>query len=112
MSDYPSDMDGVPTCEWGSATLCGQPATWVCYPDKFPQPIYACDQHAPCVVAADRARRLASAPPLPLPDLKAFVTALAWQAVLLRNTDLLRSQNASAAFRMALDEYHRRIEPR
>jgi hypothetical protein len=98
-----------PTCEYGFPTLCGQPATWVCYPDKFPLPIHACDQHAPHMVSAELAHRLSWAPPLPLPDLKAFVTALAWRAVLLRDTNPLRAENASAAFRMARDEYQRRV---
>lgn len=98
-----------PTCEYGFPTLCGEAATWVCYPDKYPLPIYACDRHAPRMVSADLAHRLPSAPPLPLPDLKVFVTALAWQSFLLRDgSNTLRAQNASAAFRRARDDYRRR----
>ncbi len=100
-----------PTCEWGAAELCGQPAAWTCYPDKFPGHIYACDSHAPLMVPADRAHRLSFAPPLALPQLKALVTALAWQSVLLRDSDTLRAANASAAFRMALAEYRQRGGP-
>ena len=104
----PGQVD--PTCEWGSAALCGQPATWVCYPDKFPLPVYACDQHAPRMVEADQAHRLSWAPPLPLPDLKEYVTALAWRSWLLRNsgTEQLRAENAHAAFQRAREEYERR----
>lgn len=101
-----------PTCEWGSSTLCGQPATWVCYPDKYPLPIYACDRHAPLMVSAELAHRLSWAPPLPLADLKAFVTALAWRSVLLRDsgTNTLRAGNARAAFQRARDEYVARLK--
>lgn len=98
-----------PTCEYGFPTLCGQPATWICYPDKFPTSIYACDRHAPRMVTAELAHRLSWAPPLPLDDLKEFVTALAWRAALLRSTDPLRAENARAAFRRARDEYERRL---
>ena len=97
-----------PTCEYGSPELCGKAASWVCYPDKFPTSIYACDRHAPLMVSADLAHRLSWAPPLSLPDLKAFVTALAWRSVLLRDVDALRAGNANAAFRMARDEYIKR----
>lgn len=98
----------VNTCEYGFPELCGEAATWVCYPDKFPTHIYACDRHAPLMVPADRAHRLPSAPQLPLPALKEYVTALAWQSVLLRDVDTVRADNARAAFRTARDEYQRR----
>ncbi len=102
-----------PTCEYGYPKMCGEPATWVCYPDKYPLPIHACDRHGPLMVSAELAHRLSWAPPLPLPDLKAFVTALAWQAVLLRESNPLRADNARAAFRRARDEYQRRqTEPK
>lgn len=98
-----------PTCEYGCPTVCGEAATWVCYPDKFPQQVYACDRHAPLMVSAELAHRLPWAPPLPLPDLKAFVTALAWRSVLLRDgSNRVRASNAHAAFRNAHDEYLRR----
>jgi hypothetical protein len=97
-----------PTCEYGFPTLCGQMATWVCYPDQYPLPIYACDRHAPLMVSAELAHRLSWAPPLSLPDLKAFVTALAWRAVLLRESNPIRSRNASATFQMARDEFVKR----
>lgn len=97
------------TCDWGSSVLCGKHATWTCLPDKFPTYLFACDEHAPRMFAAELAKRLPSAPPLPLPDLKAFVTALAWASVLLRGTgNQLRAENARAAFRDAYEEYERR----
>lgn len=86
------------TCEWGYPELCGAVATWICYPDKFPGSIYACDRHAPSMVSAELAHRLPDAPPLPLPELKAYVDALAWRSVLLRDTNRLRADNAHAAF--------------
>lgn len=96
------------TCEWGHSELCGKPATWVLYPDKFPGSLYACDRHAPRMADADRAHRLPSAPALSLVDLEAYVTALAWQAFLLRESNPLRSSNARAAFRTARDEFFKR----
>jgi hypothetical protein len=81
----------------------------VCYPDNYPLPIYACDKHAPFMVSAELAHRLPSAPPLPLADLKEFVTALAWQSVLLRESNPLRASNAHAAFQRAREEYERRL---
>ena len=101
-----------PTCEYGHPTLCGQPATWVCYPYKFPLPAYACDRHTPLTAEADCAHRLPSAPPLGLSDLKAFVTALAALAVLLRDSDPLRADNARAAFLKAHNEYVQRSTAR
>jgi hypothetical protein len=81
----------------------------VCYPDKYPLPIYACDQHAPLMVSAELAHRLSSAPPLPLADLKTFVTALAWRSWLLSDSgDTVRAANAYAAFQRAADEYFAR----
>jgi len=98
-----------PTCEWGSAALCGKPATWVCYSDHYPLPMYACDQHGPRMAVADQAHRLSWAPPLPLPALKEYVTALAWRSWLLRGgSNQLRADNAFAAFLRARDEYERR----
>lgn len=100
----------VPTCEYGHSELCRRPATWVLYPDKFPTSLYACDQHGPRMGDADRAHRLSWAPPLLLSALKEYVTALAWQSVLLRNSgNDLRQQNASAAFQTARDEYLHRL---
>ncbi len=96
------------TCEWGSAELCGKPATWSYLPDKFPAYLFACDEHAPRMFAAELAHRLPSAPPMPLPLLKSFVTALAWAAVLLRDSNPLRAENARAAFRMAREELKQR----
>jgi hypothetical protein len=82
----------------------------VCYPDKFPLPIYACDQHAPRMTTADLAHRLPSAPPLRLTELRAYVTALAWQSVLQRESNPLRAANARAAFQQARDEFERRLK--
>lgn len=99
----------VPTCDYGCPELCGQPATWISYPDKFPTHLYACDAHAPKMFEAHLARRLPSAPPLSMEDLKSYVTALAWSAYLLRHgSDRLRYENARAAFSNARDEYEQR----
>lgn len=101
----------LPTCEWGHSTLCGKPATWILHPDKFPTHVYACDHHAPQMSVADRAHRLPSAPELPLTALKDYVTALAWQSVLLRDNphEVLRAANARAKFQDAKAEYDRRV---
>jgi hypothetical protein len=96
------------TCEYGFPDLCGQTATWICYPERFPGHIYACDAHAPLMVSADLAHRLPDARPLGLEDLRRFVTALAWRAYLLRESNPLRADNARAAFRRARDEYEMR----
>ncbi len=96
------------TCEWGFAELCGKPATWRCNPDKFPGDIFACDEHGPKMCNAVLAHRLPSAPPMPLPYLHAYVTALAWDAYLNRETNPLRAENARSGFRMYREEYERR----
>jgi hypothetical protein len=62
------------------------------------------------MASAELAHRLPSAPPLPLPALREFVTALAWRSWLLRGgSNQLRADNAFAAFRLARDEYERRL---
>ena len=88
--------------------MCGKPATWVCRHDRVPFDVFACDEHGPQMCKAELAQRLPSAPPMPLPYLHAYVTALAWAAVLLRDSNPLRAENARAAFRQYREEYERR----
>ena len=63
------------------------------------------------MVEADLAHRLPSAPQLSIEALKAYVTALAWRSVLLRDSkyEQLRAQNAHSAFVLAHDEYKKRL---
>lgn len=98
------------TCEYGFPDLCGKPATWICHPDKFPGSLYGCDDHAPLMVNAVQAHRLPEAPEMPLLYLKAYITALAWDAYLLMGRNPLRAENARSAFRMAKAEYDRRMK--
>ena len=97
------------TCDWGSSTLCGKPATWSSMPDKFPDYLYACDDHAPRMFEPQLAHRLAGAPEMPLEYHKAYVTALAWRSWFTKGLNDLRSLNTRAAFQNEIKAYLQRI---
>jgi len=40
-----SESKPAPTCEYGYPKMCGKPAVWVGMMPKYPESLYACEEH-------------------------------------------------------------------